>query len=125
MAHASFRTEQEAGRYADHVRPINKLVDELSDSERGWMPHVAPAHGGVNARVLTILRDPGPMTRTGTGSGFLCVENDDQTAQTQMELMAMPASRPATSLRGTPTPGTSTLRRRRPSSTPGWSHYDA
>jgi hypothetical protein len=37
---------------------------------------------------MTVLRDPGPKTRTGTGSGLLCVENDDQTAATQMELMA-------------------------------------
>ena len=52
------------------------------------MPHVAPVHGGLEARVLTVLRDPGPKTQVGVGSGFLCVENDDQTAQTQMELMA-------------------------------------
>ena len=53
MAHTSFRAAQEAGRYAAHVRPINELVDELSGDERGWMPHVAPAHGGVDARVLS------------------------------------------------------------------------
>ncbi|MDD7933722.1 hypothetical protein [Actinomycetospora straminea] len=42
MAHASFRAEQEAGRYAEHVRPINELVDELSGTERRWLPHVRP-----------------------------------------------------------------------------------
>ncbi|GAA4832825.1 hypothetical protein GCM10023201_21050 [Actinomycetospora corticicola] len=89
MAQASFRAEQEAQRYAEHVRPINEMVDELSGTDRGWMPHVAPAHGGVHAPILSVLRDPGPKTMTGTGSGFLCVENDDPTAQTQMELMAM------------------------------------
>jgi hypothetical protein len=89
MGQASFRAEQEAGRYAAHVRPINELVDELSGSGDGWMPHVAPVHGGIEARVLTVLRDPGPKTQVEVGSGFLCVENDDPTAQTQMELMAL------------------------------------
>jgi hypothetical protein len=88
MAEASFRVEQEQGRYAPHVRPVNELVDELCRSGDAWMPHVAPVHGGVEARVLTVLRDPGPKTQVGVGSGFLCVENDDPTAQTQMELMA-------------------------------------
>ncbi|WP_327003056.1 uracil-DNA glycosylase [Dactylosporangium sp. NBC_01737] len=66
------------------MRPINELVDELRDPDgRGWMPYVAPVHGGVNARVLSILRDPGPKTQDGTGSGYLCIENDDATAEQQ------------------------------------------
>lgn len=88
MAQASFRREQEAGRYAAHVRRVNELVDDLADAGRGWLPHIAPAHGGVDARLLTVLRDPGPKTRTGSGSGFLCVENDDPTAEAQLELIA-------------------------------------
>ncbi|MDQ1295452.1 MAG: hypothetical protein QG608_3337 [Actinomycetota bacterium] len=84
MADAAFRAEQDAGRYAAHVRPINELVDELQDTGgRGWLPHVAPIHGGVLARLLFVLRDPGPRTREGTGSGYLCVENDDPTAEQQ------------------------------------------
>ncbi len=43
---------------------------------------MAPVYGGVNARVLCIQRDPGPMTHSQYGgSGFLCPENDDATAE--------------------------------------------
>lgn len=84
MADEAFRTEQEKDLYAPHVRAVNEMVDELRDQDgRGWMPYVAPWHGGVEARVLCILRDPGPKTQNGTGSGFLCVENDDATAERQ------------------------------------------
>lgn len=87
MREEAFRIEQEQGRYAPHVRPVNEMVDALRDQDgRGWMPHVAPWHGGVEARVLSILRDPGPKTQEGAGSGFLCVENDDPTAELQVQL---------------------------------------
>jgi len=84
MRDPGFRLEQERGRYAPHVRPVNELVDELRCRHgRGWMPYVAPWHGGVLARVLSVLRDPGPKTQDGVGSGFLCIENDDPTAELQ------------------------------------------
>ncbi|NIZ90027.1 uracil-DNA glycosylase [Kineosporiaceae bacterium B12] len=86
MADPSFRERQFLDRYADHVRPVNQLVDELRGHDgRGWMPCVAPLHGGVEARVLSILRDPGPGTQEEGGSGFLCIENDDPTAVAQAE----------------------------------------
>lgn len=58
-------------------------MDELIDPPgRGWVPYVAPVYGGVDARVLCIQRDPGPKThRQHGGSGFLCPENDDATAE--------------------------------------------
>lgn len=83
MADAHFRAQQECDRYAQHVRSINEFVDVLRGDGRGWMPHVAPCHGGVEARMLSVLRDPGPKTQASTGSGFLCVENDDPTAELQ------------------------------------------
>jgi hypothetical protein len=84
MADVSFRRSQEADRYAAHVRPVNELVDALRDlDDRGWMPHVAPLHGGVDAQLLSVLRDPGPKVQEGIGSGFLCIENDDPTAERQ------------------------------------------
>ena len=89
MADENFRTVQEQGRYAAHVRAINRMVDGLRDQDgRGWLPHVAPLHGGANARLLSVLRDPGPKVREGTGSGFLCIENDDPTAEQQLEAFA-------------------------------------
>jgi hypothetical protein len=85
MADPAFHAEQKRGVYATHVKPLNQLVDQLNDPRgRGWMPYVAPHFGGTEARLLLLLRDPGPGTndqRGGDGSGFLCIENDDETAE--------------------------------------------
>jgi uracil-DNA glycosylase len=83
MADVAFREQQWADRYAPHIAPINRYVDELREQGRGWLPYVAPLHGGTDAQVLSILRDPGPATQHGVGSGFLCVENDDGSAELQ------------------------------------------
>lgn len=80
MKMKSFQREQMAGIYLPHIEPFNRMIDELrSDDE--WMPYVAPIYGGINARVLAIFRDPGPKTQVGSGSGMLCVENDDVSAE--------------------------------------------
>jgi hypothetical protein len=43
---------------------------------------------GVDAPVLAVLRDPGPRAGSAKGSGFLSVENDDQTAERQCGFFA-------------------------------------
>ncbi len=53
------------------------------------MPYVAPMYGGIEAELLSILRDPGPMTNAEKqGSGFLCLENDDAAAERFATLLA-------------------------------------
>lgn len=37
--------------------------------------------------MLSILRDPGPATQEGKGSGFICVENNDGSAALQAEML--------------------------------------
>lgn len=86
MADESFLTAQWDQRYATHLAPINEFVDRLR--VQAWAPYVAPIHGGVDARVLTLLRDPGPATQDTLGSGFLSIENDDPTAARLNELLA-------------------------------------
>jgi len=82
MRDAKFRRSQEAGIRLPHIAPINALVDELREEGRGWVPYVAPLYGGVDAKMLSVLRDPGPMTNAAErGSGFLCLENDDAAAE--------------------------------------------
>ena len=83
MSDPRFRQQQKDRMRAPNVAPINALVDELNDpSGRGWVPYVSPDYGGVDARVLNIYRDPGPKThRQHDGSGFLCAENDDASAE--------------------------------------------
>ena len=81
VASTARQSSQEDGIRLPHVAPINALVDDLRQWGRGWVPYVAPIYGGVNAQMLSVLRDPGPMTDSaGKGSGFLCLENDDAAA---------------------------------------------
>ena len=83
MSDETFRREQRENLYAPHVKPLNNLVDSLGLRHGQWMPHIAPVHGGVNARVMWLARDPGPKTADpeNRNRGFLCVENDDPTAE--------------------------------------------
>jgi hypothetical protein len=89
MKDIAFRGEQWRRRYDDHIAPINRLVDELNaDPIRDGAPYVAPLYGGVNARLLSVLRDPGPKTQGSQGgSGFICLENDDPTAEFMCRLI--------------------------------------
>lgn len=93
MRDAAFKVKQFAGVHLPHVTAVNRLVEDLREPEpaeggRGWVPYVAPIHGGSEARILSILRDPGPMTHETGGSGMLCVENDDDSAALQCDLLA-------------------------------------
>jgi len=82
-----FLEHQKLHRLDPHIAPINEFVASLQNQDdQRWVPEVAPMHGGVDAVVLTLLRDPGPKTQEDRGSGFLCVENDDPTAERQCEL---------------------------------------
>lgn len=87
MADPEFQKQQWEDRKKSHIAPFNRLVDELCND--GRMPYIAPIYGGVNAKMLSILRDPGPMTQLkNNGSGMLCLENDDATAERMCELIA-------------------------------------
>jgi hypothetical protein len=88
MADAAFLSSQQAGAHSEpHMAPINAFVDKIRDKDgRGWVPYIAPHHGGTDAQILSILRDPGPAAHSDKGSGFLSVENDDPTAERQARL---------------------------------------
>ncbi|GAA3025679.1 hypothetical protein GCM10010528_04470 [Gordonia defluvii] len=82
-----FVDDQLERRYEPHIEPFNRLVDELrTDGE--WLPYVAPLYGGVNAELLAIFQDPGPKTQADKGSGMLCVENDDPSAERHYNFLA-------------------------------------
>lgn len=78
-------------RYDPHVRPINELVDQLRiEQPDKFIPYVAPTYGGTNARLLALLQDPGPKTdpRNANGSGMLCIENADLSAERYKTFLA-------------------------------------
>ena len=88
MADPVFRKRQFDGLREPHIAPFTELVDDLvAGGDRGWMPYIAPMYGGVNARVLSIFRDPGPKTQNDTGSGMLCCQNDDPSAELHATLL--------------------------------------
>ncbi|RAU92884.1 uracil-DNA glycosylase [Mycolicibacter senuensis] len=87
MRDAEFKASQIDQQSAPHIEPINAFVEQLTDQGgQGRPPKVAPIHGGVDAKILSVLSDPGKATREGSGSGFLCIENDDATAEAQCKL---------------------------------------
>ncbi|MGW5570584.1 uracil-DNA glycosylase [Nocardia thailandica] len=95
MREPEYRLRQSALVYADHVAPINRLVDDLRAEHGEWMPYVAPTYGGVRARVLAVFRDPGPGSRQDTGSGFVSLENDDQAAERHLDFVSASGVTPA------------------------------
>lgn len=89
LSDTDFWSHQRAAVYEPHVEPVNRFVDSLAKVRaEDEIPYVAPVHGGVQARVLSILRDPGPATRRDLGTGLISVLNPDQTAAKQLELFA-------------------------------------
>lgn len=66
---------------------INAFVDSLKAGRPGCdLLYVDPDYGGVEARILMLLQDPGPQASAG-GSNMLSISNNDSTAQTVCELL--------------------------------------
>jgi len=89
MLDRDFRDRQHARLHKPHIEPFTDLVRQLTEeADRGPMPYIVPLYGGVDARVLSLLGSPGPSTKAHTGSGMLCVENNDATAERMADLLA-------------------------------------
>ncbi len=85
MANPEFRQSQLDEIYAPHVAPLNRYVDELGAKPgEAKPPYIAPMYFGVAGHALGVFRDPGPKAGGEKGSGFICVENDDATAERMM-----------------------------------------
>ena len=70
---------------------LEELVDRLRAESGRFVPHVSDEHGGVEAPILSVLRDPGPATNR---TGVLSTSNPDPTSRRQRELMAQAGLRP-------------------------------
>jgi len=73
------------------VQPLRLYRDELLARRTrrhpgAVVPDFDPAEAGVDARALLVLEAPGPMAAGLAGSGFVSVDNDDQTAATTWSL---------------------------------------
>jgi hypothetical protein len=80
-----------------HVAPLVEFADDIAREHGlpagvGAVPYPDPDGGGVRARVLFLLNDPGNGARIDAGgSGMLCMLNGDQTTRKQLD--AVRASR--------------------------------
>lgn len=71
-----------------HVAPLTRLCERIATDVRYQVPGADPDWGGVRARVLVLLRDPGTMTDGKAGSGLVSPDNDDPTAERLHGLIA-------------------------------------
>lgn len=82
MREPDFRAEMQALVKAAHISRVNDLVDDLREERPDIsMPYVAPHYDESNARILTLMSNPGPKAGGDSGSTFLSFENDDGTAE--------------------------------------------
>ncbi len=81
MADPGFVRSQREGVDLGDVAALNAYIRTLADPERGVPPLIAPMHGGASASILAVYRDPGPKAAGERGSGFLCWENNDASAE--------------------------------------------
>jgi hypothetical protein len=64
-----------------HVPPLNRLVDEINAGRDAHLaPWFDPDGGGINARVLFLLENPGRRATAARGSGLISADNADDTA---------------------------------------------
>ena len=90
MQSNAYLAAQMARRYEPHIAPTNELVDALCREQPSrWVPYVSSDFGGTRAEVLFLFSDPGPGTDPAVGgSGFLCVNNDDPSADRFSDCLA-------------------------------------
>ena len=81
MRYTAVRARRKSLIWEPHVEQLNQYVDKLRAYTRMEVPYVDPLLGGVEASLLFVFQDPGPMTAATKGSGFLSLNNDDRTAE--------------------------------------------
>ncbi len=64
----------------DHIRPLTQFVEKIRNEKNLLyeIPYFDPLDGGVNARCLSVLQDPGRKTQE---TGFVSRNNPDATAE--------------------------------------------
>ncbi|RKT68959.1 uracil-DNA glycosylase [Saccharothrix variisporea] len=73
---------------APHMKPLTEFAQKIAQERKAEVPLFDPASGGINAKVLLLLESPGPKSVAKGGSGFISLDNDDQTAVNGFTAMA-------------------------------------
>jgi hypothetical protein len=70
------------------MAPLTAFVEGLRASHpNAAIPYFDPTEAGINARMLCLFEAPGPKATPPLGSGFVSVDNDDQTAHNMWLLL--------------------------------------
>lgn len=85
MSDAAHRKAQRQRLYEDHIAPITRFVDRLRLRHGDGVPYVDPDCGGTEAKLLFVLRRPGPRAAE---TQFLSGGNPDQTARNHLNALA-------------------------------------
>ena len=91
MIDPEFRNSQESELWAEHVAPLNSLVQDLraeSPGNTGSVPFFAPLHGGTDATILCLMPAPDAANRAEDGEDILSTEDDDASAEALATLLA-------------------------------------
>lgn len=92
MNDPDFKTSQEAELWAEHVAPVNSLVQDLraeKSSESGAsVQFTAPLHGGTDATILCLMPAPEAAHRPDAGTDMLSTEDDNPLAEALSVLLA-------------------------------------
>ncbi|MFC7401759.1 hypothetical protein [Citricoccus sp. GCM10030269] len=84
MSDPDYVTECQNTLHDENIAPLTQLCDSLQTSGKGTVPYVDPHYDVDQARILTLTPAPGP----GTASGFLSHENDDDTSERLIRILA-------------------------------------
>lgn len=92
MRYEEVRVRRREMLASPHMLPLVDFVSSLRKRGGVEVPDLDPCDGGINARVLFLFEKPGPMTvEAGSGkragSGFICRNNDDPTAEATCQFM--------------------------------------
>ncbi|MDO5745316.1 MAG: hypothetical protein Q4P23_12695 [Micrococcaceae bacterium] len=84
MNDPEFKNAQELELWAEHVAPLNSLVQDLRSAapeNAGSVPFFAPLNGGTDATILCLAASPDPGNRSETGQDVLSSEDDTPAAE--------------------------------------------
>ncbi|PIG95932.1 hypothetical protein AMD26_019060 [Deinococcus sp. UR1] len=90
MAQSPYLEQRQTQLTAAHHAPLTAFIETLRAQVQGRgldVPHLDPLGSGIHARILYLLEAPGPMAaQVHGGSGFISMDNNDQTAQSVFQL---------------------------------------
>jgi len=77
MDSPEYQAEQLAKIHDENIEPVTQLCEQLRERRpESGLPYIDPVHDVDEARIISLLVAPG----AGAASGFLSLENDDDTA---------------------------------------------